>query len=54
MKTKIKKGTKVICPIYGNDVATVDYINPDGTVELRYKGSKGRWSASTEDLVKVK
>ncbi len=43
---KIKKGARVICSLYGNQEAKVDYYNPTtGDVDLRYKGSKATWTA---------
>lgn len=50
MKQSIRKGTKVICLIFGHDIATINYYNPNtGEVGLRYKGSKAEYSANIND-----
>lgn len=42
----------VICSLYGSEKAKVNYYNPNtGEVGLRYKGSKGEYSASINDLI---
>jgi hypothetical protein len=38
---KIKKGTKVKCPLFGEGWAKVEYVNPStGRVEIRYPRDK--------------
>ena len=50
MAKKIRKGTLVICSLYGGDIAKINYYNPlNGEVGLRYKGSKCEYSANIND-----
>lgn len=48
---KIRKGAKVICPIWDNtQEAVINFYNPsNGEVSLRYRGQKGEYSANIND-----
>lgn len=50
----MKKGDKVICTIFGEEVGKVHYIDEStGIVDIKYKGHKGIFSAHKSLIVKL-
>ena len=50
----MKKGDKVICSIFGEEVGKVHYIDKStGIVDIKYKGHKGIFSAHKSLIVKL-
>jgi hypothetical protein len=49
MKSIVKKGQKVVCPILGDEIATVQYVCGD-KVDIKYLRSKYVVSVTVSDL----
>ena len=50
----MKKGDKVICSIFGEEIGKVYYVDQStGIVDIKYKGHNGVFSAHKSLIIKV-
>lgn len=50
----MKKGDKVICYIFGEEIGKVYYVDQStGIVDIKYKGHNGVFSAHKSLIIKV-